>query len=117
MDRRASTAGAGLAGIVTPPALANPGNLIHRHVGGNQMGSRMAHENVAPFPEALVEFFVRSFCPPGGLCCDPFSGSGTMGAVAVRLGRRFTGCDLRPSQVNLSRRRIQEETLPLFGEW
>jgi hypothetical protein len=26
--------------------------------------------------------------------------------VAVRLGRRFLGCDLRQSQVDLSRRRL-----------
>ena len=58
------------------------------------------------FPESLVEFFVKSFCPPGGVVVDPFSGSGTTGAVAVRLGRRFLGCDVRQSQVELSRRRI-----------
>lgn len=70
------------------------------------MGDKLCHKNEAPFPEALAEFFVRSFCPPGGIACDPFSGSGTTGAMAVRHHRRFVGCDLRRSQVELSRRRI-----------
>ena len=97
-----------------PPVLANPGNIIHLNVGGGVMGSKLCHENEAPFPEKLAEFFVRSFCPPGGLVVDPYSGSGTTGAVSVRNGRRFAGCDLRQSQVDLSRRRISGETPDLF---
>ena len=92
-----------------PPALANPGNVIDcGAVGGGRLGDPLAHENEAPFPEQLAEFFVRSFCPPGGLVLDPFSGSGTTAAVAVRCGRRALGCDLRQSQVNLARRRLAE---------
>jgi DNA modification methylase len=67
-----------------------------------------------PFPEALAEFFVLSFCPPGGLACDPFSGSGTTAAVAKKHGRNFTGCDLRLSQVELGRRRLESVTPLLF---
>lgn len=112
-----------------PPAIANPGNIIECGSGGNQIGDELAHESEAPFPEKLAEFFVRSFCPPGGLACDPFSGSGTTCKVAARHGRRFLGCDLRASQVELTRRRMtdalkKDETLPpresdrmaLFGE-
>jgi DNA modification methylase len=93
----------------TPPERANPGNVINCKVGGNQMGSKLAHENEAPFPELLAELFVRSFCPPGGLVCDPFLGSGTTAAVSMRWGRNFTGCDLRPGQVELARRRVNGE--------
>jgi site-specific DNA-methyltransferase (adenine-specific) len=70
------------------------------------MGDALAHENEAPFAERLVEFFVRSFCPPGGLVLDPMCGSGTSGAVALRHGRRFSGCDVRESQVRLTRQRL-----------
>ncbi len=97
-----------------PPALANPGTIIHLNVGGGVMGDKLCHLNEAPFPEKLAEFFVLSFCPPGGLVVDPFSGSGTTGAVSVRNGRRFSGCDLRQSQVELSRRRISGVTPSLF---
>jgi hypothetical protein len=37
---------------------------------------------------------------------DPFSGSGTTGAVAVRLGRSYIGIELNPEYANLSRKRI-----------
>ena len=37
---------------------------------------------------------------------DPFSGSGTTGAVAVRLGRSYVGIELNPEYANLSRKRI-----------
>jgi hypothetical protein len=98
-----------------PPAIANPGNIIHLNVGGGLMGGdEFASKNEAPFPEALAEFFVLSFCPPGGLACDPFSGSGTTAAVAKKHGRNFTGCDLRLSQVELGRRRLESVTPLLF---
>ena len=91
-----------------PPKNSNPGNVIHRNVGGGVMGSKLCHENEAPFPEALAEFFIKSFCPPGGLVADPFAGSGTTLAVAERLGRRAIGCDIRKSQVELTARRLAE---------
>jgi hypothetical protein len=91
-----------------PPALANPGNTIKCNVGGGQMGHKLAHENEAPFPLSLAEFFVKSFCPPGGTVCDPFCGSGTTGHAAVLHGRKFVGSDVRESQVWLTKLRMQE---------
>lgn len=90
------------------PVLANPGNVVKVIVGGGVMGHPLAHENEAPFPEALAEFFIKSFCPPGGRVLDPFSGSGTTVCTAVRLGRDGVGVDLRESQVKLGRRRLNE---------
>lgn len=101
--------------IYVPPVLANPGNVIDCKVGGGQMGSKLAHENEAPFPLELAAFFVRSFCPPGGVCCDPFAGSGTTGHACLDEGRRFIGCDLRRSQVLLTQRRLENVTPTLFG--
>ena len=92
----------------TLPVKANPGNVIECIVGGGVMGSKLCHENEAPFPEALAEFFIRSFCPAGGIVLDPFCGSGTTLAVAARLGRKYIGIDVRESQVELSKRRIAE---------
>ncbi len=37
---------------------------------------------------------------------DPFTGSGTTGAVAVRHQRNFVGCELNPAYLELARRRI-----------
>ena len=100
----------------TPPAIANPGNIIRGIVGGGVMGSDLAHENEAPFPESLPEFFIRSFCPEGGTVLDPFCGSGTTLAVAERWGRKWIGFDIRQSQVELSKRRIKEVVKPLLKQ-
>jgi site-specific DNA-methyltransferase (adenine-specific) len=86
--------------------IANPGNIVHCVVGGGQMGDPLAHENEAPFPESLAEFFIRSFCPPGGVVLDPFGGSGTTAAVAMKHGRRAISIDIRDSQADIQRRRI-----------
>lgn len=93
----------------TPPKRANPGNLINcGAVGGGTMGSRLSAENEAPFPERLPDFFIRSFCPPGGTVLDIFSGSGTTVAAAIKAGRRAVAVDCRVSQCNLTLRRVDE---------
>lgn len=98
------------------PVKANPGNLIRCNVGGGLMGSRLAHENEAPFPEKLAEWFIRSCCPPQGLVCDPFSGSGTTVSVAEQHSRRGIGFDLRLNQCQIGVRRIAELRGPLFSD-
>jgi len=45
-------------------------------------------------PEVLLERVVLSSTNPGDIILDPFCGSGTTGAVAVRHGRRFIGIDM-----------------------
>jgi len=92
-----------------PPVKANPGNLIKLIVGGGVMGHKLCHENEAPFPEALAEWFIRSFCPPGGTVLDPFVGSGTTAAVALMHGRNAIGIDVRQEQIDLARRRIASQ--------
>ncbi len=40
-------------------------------------------------PEGIVRRMVQASSRPGDLCLDPFAGSGTLGAVAAGLGRRY----------------------------
>lgn len=101
--------------LYKPPEIANPGNVIKCLVGGGRMGHEAAHENEAPFPLKLAEFFVKSFCPPDGITCDPFSGSGTVLHACHENGRRFVGCDIRESQVSLAERRVMTVTPSLFA--
>ena len=61
----------------------------------------------ATFPEALVEPCVMAGSKPGDMVLDPFCGSGTTGAVAVKLSRRFVGCELNPEYIELARKRIE----------
>jgi hypothetical protein len=88
------------------PKRVKASNVIHCAVGHGKMGDPLCHLNEAPMPLELAEFFVRTYCPPNGLVADPFAGSGTTGHAALKWGRRFAGCDLRQSQVELCRRRL-----------
>jgi hypothetical protein len=93
----------------TPSAIANPGNVIDcGALGGGHLGSNLAHENEAPFCEQVAEFMIRSFCKPDGIVLDPFSGSATTPAVAIKTGRNYIGIDIRQSQIELGTRRIEE---------
>jgi hypothetical protein len=95
------------------PVLANPGNLIKGIVvGGGVMGHPLCHENEAPFPVKLAEYFIRAFCPPDGIVLDPFCGSGTTAHAAANLGRRAIIMDLRYSQCTLARRRLATPYTP-----
>ena len=58
------------------------------------------------FPEALVEPCVLAGSAPGDVVLDPFLGSGTVAAVAQRLGRRAIGIDLNPAYCDLARARL-----------
>lgn len=51
------------------------------------------------FDPVLSEIAYRWFCPPGGHVIDPFAGGSVRGIVAGKLGRRYTGIDLRREQV------------------
>jgi len=100
-----------------PPKLANPGNVIKCRVGGGHMGHPLAHDNEASFPEKLVEFFVRSFAKPDSEVLDPFCGSGTVGAVSLKTGRRFCGVDIRSGKggIETATKRLSEVQTELFN--
>jgi site-specific DNA-methyltransferase (cytosine-N4-specific) len=79
------------------------------------LGSEPFHgAHFATFPKRLVEPCVKAGSRPGDLVCDPFTGSGTTGLVALRQGRRFIGIELNADYVELARARIVGDA-PLFN--
>ena len=67
-------------------------------------------------PEALLHRVLLASTRPGDIVLDPFFGTGTTGAVAKRLGRRFIGIERDPAYAALARRRIAAVS-PAAGEW
>ncbi len=65
----------------------------------------------ATWPEALAERILRAACPEGGVCLDPFMGSGTTALVARRLGRKSIGIELNPAYAELAARRLQQQSV------
>jgi DNA modification methylase len=92
--------------------IARPSNVIEVKSESSQ-GSHSA-----PFPRALVEFFVRAFSDPGDSVFDPFLGSGTTMAAAHVLGRVGYGCEISPTYCDVILRRIEHlaETEPVLAE-
>ena len=63
-------------------------------------------------PEALLYRVLLACTKPGDVVLDPFFGTGTTGAVAKRLGRRWIGIEREPDYCAAARQRI-EAALPL----
>ena len=57
-------------------------------------------------PEALLARVILSSSRPGDLVLDPFSGTGTTGAAAKRLGRQFIGIERDPAYAAAAEARI-----------
>ncbi len=57
-------------------------------------------------PEALLHRVLLSSTKAGDVVLDPFFGSGTTGAVAKRLGRRWIGLEREPGYARAAERRI-----------
>ena len=68
----------------------------------------------ATYPEKLIEPCILAGSRPGDTVLDPFTGSGTTGAVALRHQRNFIGCELNPDYVKLAEKRIGS-VAPLFA--
>lgn len=69
----------------------------------------------AVFPLDLPLRCIKAGCKPGGTVLDPFSGSGTTGAAARQLGRKYVGVDLNASYHDLARERFTQGVLDLGG--
>lgn len=70
----------------------------------------------ATFPPELITPCILAGAPEGGIVFDPFVGSGTTVATAVKLGRRGVGLDLSMKYLreNARERIYQEEMQPVL---
>ncbi len=71
----------------------------------------------AAFPPALIEPCILAGSRVGDVVFDPFMGSGTTAAVAVKHGRKYLGCELNEDYRALQDARIQDASneIGLFG--
>jgi modification methylase len=57
-------------------------------------------------PEALLHRVIMASSKPGDIILDPFFGTGTTGAVARKLGRRFIGIEREENYAAIAEARI-----------
>lgn len=63
----------------------------------------------AIFPEDLAAKHIHSWSNPGDVVLDPMMGSGTVGKMALQMGRKFIGIDCSPEYV-------REIVVPRLGQ-
>ena len=63
-------------------------------------------------PEGIVRRMVTASSRPGGWCLDFFAGSGTLGAVAQAVDRRFVLVDESPDAIRTCRTRLARASAP-----
>jgi DNA modification methylase len=68
----------------------------------------------ATYPPDLITPCILAGTKEGDIVLDPFSGSGTTGAVALENGRNYIGLELNPEYANLSVNRI-DQAAGMFG--
>lgn len=59
-------------------------------------------------PVDLLDRIILASTHPDALIFDPFAGSATTGVSAIRTGRKFLGCDVDSTFIELSRARLDE---------
>jgi DNA modification methylase len=68
----------------------------------------------ATFPEEIPRTCILAGSKKGDTILDPFSGAGTTGVVAEKLGRKYIGIELNPEYVKMSDDRMWN-VQPLFA--
>ena len=81
-----------------------PAGSVWWHTMSNTDPERVGRANQKPL--SIVTPFVEAHSEVGGLIVDPFAGSGTVGAAALALGRRWVCCDSDPLAVACMEERL-----------
>jgi site-specific DNA-methyltransferase (adenine-specific) len=58
-------------------------------------------------PEGIIRRMIQASTRPGDWCLDFFAGSGTVGAVAAKLNRRYVLIDCNPEAVRVMQERLK----------
>ena len=73
---------------------------------------RRRHGHPAPFPEELIERLVKFYSYRGNVVVDMFGGTGTVAAVARRLGRHYLHIDASEEYCRIARARVARAVPP-----
>lgn len=68
---------------------------------------RKNDDHVAKFPEELASRVIRLYSNPGDIILDPFIGSGTTAASAIKHARQYIGIDKESTYVDLSNKSLE----------
>lgn len=87
---------------------SEPGREAGEYTGGDAWMQGAPQSGTSIFDPVLTELAYRWFSPQEGSILDPFAGGSVRGIVAAKLGRHYTGIELRPEQVAANREQARE---------
>jgi DNA modification methylase len=64
-------------------------------------------KHVCPFSLDIVERALQLWSNPGDVVLDPFNGIGTTGYAALQAGRKYVGCELKKSYIDVAVKNLQ----------
>lgn len=78
----------------------------------NRKGARDDNDerHIAPLQLDLIQRCIRLWSNPGDLVYSPFAGIGSEGYVALKMGRRFVGSELKRSYYDLAKLNLESAT-------
>ncbi len=87
-----------------------------RPVWSDIRGASLREGHPAPFPVELAERLIRMFSFAGDTVLDPFAGSGSTAAAAIRTGRNSVSVEIEEEYLNAATRRTAKEAACLLVE-
>ena len=94
------------------PHLYLPDCIYTPHDG--MSGSNSQHPSAKPV--GLFETLIKATTMPGDLVVDPFAGSGSAVAAALRLERRIVAAEIVPEIFELAQQRLTECRIDLADD-
>ena len=76
-------------------------------LNGREAREEKDERHICPLQLGTIERCVRLWSNPGDLVLSPFMGIGSEGYVSLQHGRRFIGCELKPSYFRAACRNIE----------
>ena len=89
---------------LAPGDLPRTGSVVAGYDDDGEAARGGAHPNHKPF--SVLEPLLRGYSRPGDLVLDPFAGSGSIPAAALRLARRAACSEIDPAFAALVTRRL-----------
>jgi DNA modification methylase len=83
-------------------------DVIHGRFHKNKYKAEGDERHICPMPLDLIERCLTLYSSPGDVVLDPFSGVGSTGYTAVRMGRKFFGIELKPEYAAQAAKIIKE---------
>jgi len=95
-----------LSGAETVERTEGSAGLQNPRAGAGRTADSVHNVHPTVKPVQAMRWIVRLLTPPGGLCIDPFLGSGTTGIAAALEQRDFIGIEREADYIRIARARI-----------